>query len=132
MKLFEYILWSMYFMYNGFFYEQVEGVAMGSPLSSVIAKFYMEAFERRALEYALFKPLLYKRYVDGTLLVWPHGHEALMEFVSFQNSLHENITFTVEVEQNGQLPFLDIMIKTSRWHTGPHSLSKTDTYEFIS
>lgn len=43
-KLFEYILQSTYFTYNGCFYEQVEGVAMGSPLSSVIADFSMEIF----------------------------------------------------------------------------------------
>jgi hypothetical protein len=33
-----------------FFYGQTDGVAMGSPLSPVIANFYMEDYERLALE----------------------------------------------------------------------------------
>lgn len=33
-KLFKYVLWSTYFTYNGQLYEQMDGVAMGSPLSS--------------------------------------------------------------------------------------------------
>lgn len=42
---------------------------------------------------------------------WASGHEGLMEFVSSLNDMHEYIKFTVEVEQNGQLSFLDILIK---------------------
>lgn len=50
--LFQYIVESTYFQFNHFnsqFYEQKEGVAMGSPLSSVIADLCMEAFEKCTL-----------------------------------------------------------------------------------
>lgn len=50
---------------------------MGSPLSPTVADFFMEAFEARALEMAPLKPLLYKRFVDVTLLIWKHGQEEL-------------------------------------------------------
>lgn len=53
-------MWSTYFLYNGKFYEQTDSVAMGSPLSLVIADFYMEAFEQLALQSAPFNHLFFR------------------------------------------------------------------------
>ena len=50
------------------FYEQVEGAAMGSPLSPVVANLYMEAFEK-TLEAALWKPAFWVRYVDDVFAI---------------------------------------------------------------
>ena len=38
-------------------YEQTDGVAMVSPLSPGIANFFMEDFEKKALEQATRKPV---------------------------------------------------------------------------
>jgi hypothetical protein len=46
-----------YFSFSGEFYGQIDGVAMGSSLSLVIANLYMEDFERAALDSAPPKPL---------------------------------------------------------------------------
>lgn len=81
-------------------FEQMDGVAMGLPLSLVIADFYMEAFETVALEVTPYKPWFYK-YVDDTLLLWPHGEQKLKEFVRALNEVHRNIKFTVKMEQDG-------------------------------
>ena len=48
-NLFEFVLRSSYFMYNRNFFEQLEGIAMGSPVSAVIANLFMENFEQQAL-----------------------------------------------------------------------------------
>ena len=45
LALYKYVLTSTYFFVDGRFYEQTDGVTMGSPLSPVIANFYMEDFE---------------------------------------------------------------------------------------
>ena len=43
-------LTTTYFTYNGNFYTQVEGAAMGSPVSPIVANLFMEHFEERALD----------------------------------------------------------------------------------
>ena len=51
-KLLELCLRSTYFVVQEQHFEQVEGAAMGSPLSPIVANIYMEHFEARALETA--------------------------------------------------------------------------------
>ena len=51
-RLLEYCLTSTYFIFQGRFYEQQEGAAMGSPISPIIANLYMEKFEQLAINTA--------------------------------------------------------------------------------
>jgi hypothetical protein len=108
--LFRHVLTSTYFCFEGQFFEQTDGVAMGSPLSPVVANFFMEDFEKRAIEQATNKPTCWFRYVDDTFVIWQHGQEKLTEFLSHLNSLHDNIQFVTEKEEDGHLQFLDIDI----------------------
>ena len=48
-KLIDICLRSTYFSFRGDLYEQVDGVAMGSPLSPIVANLYMEYFKGKAL-----------------------------------------------------------------------------------
>ena len=56
-----------------------------------------------------FKPLFYRRYVDDTFLIFKDSSHVELFFEYF-NTRHPNITFTYEIEQNNELPFLDILI----------------------
>ena len=47
--LLEFCLKNTYFSFQDQFYEQVEGAAMGSPVSPIVANLYMEYIEQRAL-----------------------------------------------------------------------------------
>jgi hypothetical protein len=91
---------STYFSFRNCFYEQIEGVAMGSPLSPVVANLYMENFEKQAIDSYPLKPKMWKRYVDDTYVVWPHGRESLTGFFNHLNSQSESIKFTMELEEN--------------------------------
>ena len=72
-KLAEVCLCSTFLSYQGEFYEQTSGVAMGSPLSPIVANNFMENFEKRALDSYPLKPTRWKRFVDDTNVLWPHG-----------------------------------------------------------
>jgi hypothetical protein len=97
-SLFKQVLTTTYFLYDGAFYEQTDGVAMGSPLAPVIANYYMEHFEQ-AMSTASRKPTHWYRYVDDTFVVWPNGEEELHEFLDHLNNIHPNIKFTMEVKK---------------------------------
>jgi hypothetical protein len=69
LRLFRHVLTSSFLSFNGQFYEQTDGVAMGSLLSPVIANYLMEYFEEMALESATYKPPCWFRYVDDTFII---------------------------------------------------------------
>jgi hypothetical protein len=110
LRLFHHVLASSFFSFNGQFYEQSNGVAMGSPLSQVIANYCMEYFEEMALETATLKPLCWFRYVDHTVVIWPHGPGKLDDYFDHLNGVHENMKFAMETERYGNVPFLYIDI----------------------
>jgi hypothetical protein len=96
LALFEHVLTSKYFCFEGQFYEQTDGLAMGSQLSPVIANFFMKDFEKKATEQPTHKPICWFRYVDHSFDIWPHSQEKLTEFLGHLSGLHNNIQFTME------------------------------------
>jgi retron-type reverse transcriptase len=106
LALYKHVLTSTYFCSDGQFNEQTDGVAMGSPLSPVIANFYMEDFEKKAIANTTHKPACWYRYVDDTFVIWPHRQEKLMDILNHLNGIHNNIQFTMEKE--GHFLFLDV------------------------
>ena len=54
--LLEFCLKNTYFSFQGQFFEQIEGVAMGSPVSPIVANLYMEYLEQKALSTAPHSP----------------------------------------------------------------------------
>ena len=55
-ELLGFCLHNTYFSFQNKFYEQVEGTAMGSPVSLIVANLFMEDFERKALMSATYPP----------------------------------------------------------------------------
>ncbi|GJQ73674.1 hypothetical protein Trydic_g14012 [Trypoxylus dichotomus] len=119
-------LTSTYFLWNGEFYEQASGAAMGSPLSPVIANIFTEASEHEAIESSRMKPKCWYRYVDDIFVIWPHGPRTLEEFLQHINKQHVNVNFTMEIEEDGNLPFLDVLVEPTDNQTGPQSVSEED------
>lgn len=88
---------------------------MGSPLSPIISNLFMEYFETKAIESSPLKPKVWKRFVDDTYIIWLHGKEKLDTFLNHLNIQSNSIQFKMEVEENGSLPFLDILIKRNQY-----------------
>lgn len=82
---------------------------MGSPLFPVVANFFMGYFETKSLASAQFKPKLWKIFVDYSCVVWPHGRDKLDLFLN-PNSQSDHIKFMMEVEVNGCINFLDVLL----------------------
>jgi hypothetical protein len=55
---------------------------MGSPLSLVIANFFMEDFGLMALNRAAHKPLYWFRYVEDTFVIWINGPDRPKDFLT--------------------------------------------------
>ena len=92
MDLLEFCMRSTYFTFRGKFYEQVEGAAMGSPTSPIVANLFMENFEIQALQSSPNPPLLWKKFVDDTFVIIKKCHRE--EFQTHLNSVDKNIQFT--------------------------------------
>ena len=112
-NLLEFCLNSTSFVFQGQYYQQMEGAAMGSPLSPIVANIFMEQFEKEALETAPHPPSLWKRFVDDTFVILEEKHKD--EFFHHINSLDTNIKFTAETSKaDGSIPFLDAWITPQR------------------
>ena len=68
--LLEFYLTNTYFLFHGKYYEQVQGAAMGSPISPLIVNLFMEEFEVKALSSCPHPPSLWIRFVDDTFVIY--------------------------------------------------------------
>ena len=73
--LLQFCLRSTYFTFQDKYYKQVEGAAMGSPTSPIVANLYMENFEVRAINTSPHPSLIWKRLVDDTIIVIKTAHK---------------------------------------------------------
>ncbi|GJQ65329.1 hypothetical protein Trydic_g7445 [Trypoxylus dichotomus] len=92
------------------------------------SELYMEFLESRALDAAAQKRLCWYRYVHDTFVVWPHGADALGEFLQHLNSIHPRIQFTMELEKDGQLPFLGVLVNRNRDGALGHRVYRKPTH----
>jgi hypothetical protein len=98
-----------FFEFAGDEYQQISGLAMGSPLSAVLACLFMETLERDHYRDIIGRHSTWLRYVDDVLVIVPR-RSCLHHTLTRLNSVHEKIQFTVEEEEDQKLPFLDTLI----------------------
>ncbi|XP_062715777.1 uncharacterized protein LOC134291698 [Aedes albopictus] len=108
LEMTEFCIDCSYFRFKGQFYQQVFGTAMGNPLSPTIADLVMETLLDNVVTRVSFPFPVLKKYVDDLMLAVPK--DKIEEVRTIFNSYHEKIQFTVEVEQEGKIPFLDLLL----------------------
>ena len=97
--------------YQGNIWTQTDGTAIGKSISGDITGIYMEFYEN---EYILnpqknaFIPAFWVRQVDDVYCLWQYGHETIPIFLAYLNSIESRIQWTMEIEQEGHLPFVDL------------------------
>ena len=93
-----------YIQFKNQFYKQIFGVLLGSPISVTIANLVMETVETKALQTFQNSPIMWKRYVDDTFVVIKKNNlETFYEHLA-------SIKFTLEIESNNSLTFLDVLV----------------------
>nr|VZI46190.1 unnamed protein product [Spirometra erinaceieuropaei] len=95
-----------FFTFGDRVYEQKKGTPMGTPLSGLIAEAVLQRLER--LVFRLYSPKFWARYVDDTFVVIKRND--VQNFKVLLNSVFPDIQFTMEEENNNQLPFLDMNV----------------------
>ena len=109
-QLFRFATSQTHFIFNGKFYNQIDGVAMGSPLAPVLANIFVGFYEPKWLnEYNLIKSKFYLRYVDDIVAAFYKEQDSL-NFLNILNRTHPNIKFTIEKQINHFKAFLDVFI----------------------
>ena len=108
--LLEFCLKNTYFSFQDQFYEEVEGAAMGSPVSPIVANLYMEYLEQKGSKYCPNPPRFWCRFVDDTFVIHKKvNKQGLLQHI---NSVDTAIRFTMEDNKgDGSIPFLDTIVK---------------------
>ena len=103
---------------------------MGSCISPVVANIFMEHIERRALSTFREPPRIWLRYVDDVFCVIKSS--VIDDFHHHVNSISPNVKFTLELEDNNSLAFLDVYVKrtvnSKLWTTIYQKPTHTDRY----
>ena len=85
---------------------------MLSPVSVVVANLFMEEVELTALQSFTLPVKTWKIYVDGTFVIFRKEH--VDDLHGHLSSHTAGVSFTVEKESNGILPFLDVEVRRQR------------------
>lgn len=104
---------------------------MGSPLSPVIPNMFMKLFESMAIKQVVDKPF-WVHYMDNTFVIWPHNERKLEKFLEHLSTQRDPIEFTMELESDGVIPFLDVNVgrEKGRLRTSVHR-KKTHTDRYL-
>ena len=106
LRLARFVMVNNYFTYNGQYYHQVRGGAMGSPLTLTIANCYMFFFEQSIRKQINNGYGLYFRYIDDIFITinWPLRH--FLKQVDRWNKFDKNIRLSANISITAD--FLDL------------------------
>ncbi|XP_071956841.1 uncharacterized protein [Antedon mediterranea] len=112
MELLSLVMNTAYFSFGNIIYRQKSGIAMGSPISPIVANLFLEWLETEAISRANdnIRPTCWRRYVDDVLAVVKK--EAIEDLNKHLNTIDptKSIKFTTERMTDNTLPFLDCLI----------------------
>ena len=126
-RLLELCLNTTYFVFDGKYYRQCHGCAMGSPVSPIVVNLFMEQFEHTVLTtFTGIPPSHWFRYVDDT---WVKLKKAqLIRFFEHINRVNKHIKFTQEPIKDGKLAFLDCSVSVQDDGSLTTSVYRKDTH----
>ena len=126
------ILQNNNFEFDGQFYLQKHGTAMGTRMAPPYGNLFVGALEAKALDTAPDKQLVWLRYIDDIFFIWTHGQDKLTEFINTLNNIHPTIKFTSDISPTST-HFLDVTITLNNDNTLSTDLyvKPTDTHQYL-
>jgi hypothetical protein len=119
------------FEFNGKFYLQIMGTAMGKRFAPGLANLYLLRFDEAAKNNFRIKPVIFFRYLDDIFFLWPGDRESLKEYEIFLNNIIPDIKVTLECSEE-QINFLDTTIyKASNTLQTRVYFKPTDTHQLL-
>ena len=82
---------------------------MGSPLSPILTEIYMTDLVEKALLISPYHSVCWYRKVDDTFVILQPDQDP-QQLLDHLNAQQPRIKFTIENENNNQLPFLDVLV----------------------
>jgi hypothetical protein len=130
-KLAEVVLTSNHFTFDGQYYTQTSGTAMGTKFAPSYAIIFMGAFEQHLLQTWPDKPLCWYRFIDDIFFIWPHGETKLRAFMECANAINKSVQLTFEHSQCG-VSFLDTQVNLVNGRLVTDLYRKpTDTQQYL-
>lgn len=124
------------FEFNGEYYLQIKGTAMGKRFAPAYANIFMANWEEGALAKCPKQPLHYLRYLDDIWGIWIHSREEFMEFINILNNHDPSIKLKYEIHEQS-IDFLDTTIYKGKSYDDHQRLDikvffkKTDTHALL-
>ena len=97
------------FQFNGKHDLQTHGTAMGTKTAVSFANIFMAHTETTILSRTVFKPTVWKRYIDDFFSLWDISKPDIEAFVEQANLHHPTIKFTAEISDT-ETVFLDTIV----------------------
>ena len=107
-QLIEVATMNQLFQFDGKFHEQINGVALGSPLGPLMANAFLRSIKEK-LEQDNKLPEFYGGYVNDTFATMKNVPEA-EDFLLTLYSCHPSINFTMELAFDNKLPFIGMEV----------------------
>jgi hypothetical protein len=109
------------FIFNGHYYEQLQGIPMGRAWAPAVASIFMNKWDLELLKRCNHKPLAFWRFIDDILLVFETRDHAEQALATMQ-SIHEKIRVS-DIQISKSVHFLDLSLsivsnskRESVWH----------------
>ena len=130
------------FEFNGQFYLQLIGTAMGTKMAPTYAnlvlgyletKLYSKIEQTHGLDLKIFVEKGWKRFLDDAYITWDEIYGDINVLLEVLNGLHPRISFTLDY-QSDSIPFLDILLlrdKENNRITTDIFHKKTDTFNYL-
>ncbi|XP_068673073.1 uncharacterized protein [Montipora foliosa] len=104
--LLEFATKKSHFVFDGHYYDQIYGVAMGSPLGPVLANIFMCDFQQKWLANVDSRPSIWFRYVDDTFSLFRGTQRQFSENICSEGDLRSRIFGTFVLKFLACLPVL--------------------------